>query len=203
MVKARLFYGSTTGNTRAVAEILRVMLGDHLDRAENVVDARPEDFVAADVLILCASTWDHGQLQEDWRQFLPGISSIDLAGKKIALVGLGDANGFSGLFVNGMALLHDALAGRGATLIGQWPVHSYDFRHSNAVRDGLFVGLVIDQENQSDLTFGRLSTWCDIIRPHLSEDTGSPPEDMMGSDCPPTPARPFLDDNKSGDLGSA
>lgn len=39
----------------------------------------------------------------------------------------------------------------GATIVGDFPVEGYDFEHSPAVRDGKFVGLPIDEVNQSEL----------------------------------------------------
>ncbi|RMF69726.1 MAG: flavodoxin FldA, partial [Cyanobacteria bacterium J069] len=40
-----------------------------------------------------------------------------------------------------------------------WPTDGYDFNESKAVRDGKFVGLAIDEDNQSDLTTERIQSW--------------------------------------------
>jgi hypothetical protein len=37
---------------------------------------------------------------------------------------------------------------RGARVVGAWPTDGYDFMASKAERDGEFVGLVLDLDNQ-------------------------------------------------------
>ena len=41
---------------------------------------------------------------------------------------------------------------------------SYDFSESKAVKNGKFVGLAIDEDNQSDLTEERVKTWVAQIK---------------------------------------
>jgi len=41
------------------------------------------------VLVLGASTWDDGLLQQDFRDFVENLDA-DLSGKKLAIFGLGD-----------------------------------------------------------------------------------------------------------------
>jgi flavodoxin I len=40
-----------------------------------------------------------------------------------------------------------------------WPTDGYDFKKSKAVRDGKFLGLVIDVENQDHLSDKRVKAW--------------------------------------------
>lgn len=48
----------------------------------------------------------------------------------------------------------------GGELVGFRPVDdSYEFEYSLAVIDGVFIGLALDEENQSDLTQGRVQQW--------------------------------------------
>ena len=163
----RLFYGSTGGDTRAVARILRTKLGDELDAIMNIAQALPADLDAADALILGTSTWQEGTLQEDWQGFLPRLDEVDLRGKPVALYGLGDAQAYSGLFANGLRILHDEVKARGARIVGHWPTDGYNFEYSAAVEHDRFVGLVIDEVNQSDYTVARACHWIEEIRPAL------------------------------------
>lgn len=163
MHKATIIYGSTTGNTERVANLIAQRLGGGAT-VKNVARATPDDFEGAGLLILGLSTWDDGRLQDDWAHFFPQLDKIDLQGKTAALFGLGDAFGFSGQFVNALRTLHDKLVERGADVVGQTPVDGYEFVESEAVVDGQFVGLVIDMENQPELTDARVDAWAGRLR---------------------------------------
>lgn len=176
MAGVKLFYGSTSGNTLDVALLLETALSDVIRSVNNIAEVAPEDLQDADALILGVSTWDIGALQKDWARFFPGLDKVDLHGKKVALFGLGDAKGFSGLFVNALRTLYDKVKERGADIIGQWPTAGYEFDYSAAIEDGQFVGLVIDQENQSDLTVQRIGEWAALIRPLLTGKSKRDPD---------------------------
>src|SRR6056297_202951 len=165
MAKARIFYGSSTGNTQRIAE----ELGDLIESVTDIAKASPDDLASAEALILGVSTWEDGQLQEDWADFFPELDGMDLSGKTVALFGLGDAYGFSGEFVNALGTLYRKVRERGATVVGAWPTDGYDFDDSSAVVDGRFVGLVIDEENEADLSDERVAQWADTIRSALAE----------------------------------
>ena len=94
---------------------------------------------------------------------------MDLSGKTVALFGLGDAYGYSGEFVNALGTLYRKVVERGATVVGAWPTDGYDFEESNAVVDDQFVGLVIDEDNEADLSDDRVARWADSIRSALAE----------------------------------
>ena len=169
MAKARIFYGSSTGNTQRIASRIQEELGDLVESVTDIAKASPDDLASAEALILGVSTWEDGQLQEDWNDFFPELDRMDLSGKTVALFGLGDAYGFSGEFVNGLGTLYDKVRERGATVVGAWPTDGYDFDDSSAVVDGRFVGLVIDEENEADLSDDRVARWADTIRSALAE----------------------------------
>jgi len=169
MAKARIFYGSSTGNTQRIAEQIAEELGDLIESVTDIAKASPDDLASAEALILGVSTWEDGQLQEDWDDFFPELDGMDLSGKTVALFGLGDAYGFSGEFVNALGTLYRKVRERGATVVGAWPTDGYDFDDSSAVVDGRFVGLVIDEENEADLSDERVARWADTIRSSLAE----------------------------------
>ena len=62
-----------------------------------------------------------------------------------------------------MGTLYDFVTERGARVVGAWPSDGYEFIASKAEKDGEFVGLVLDQDNQKMLSDDRLETWLRLI----------------------------------------
>ena len=61
-----LFYGSTTGNTESVAELISEQIGfDKIHRIDIAADGL-DSLAEYEHLILGIPTWDFGELQEDW-----------------------------------------------------------------------------------------------------------------------------------------
>lgn len=120
-------------------------------------------------LIFGISTWDFGELQEDWESSWQDISSLNLAGKSVALFGLGDQIGYGDWFQDALGMLHDELAALGCEFVGYWPNEGYEFSQSKAlIADGsYFVGLSVDDENQYELTDSRVEQWCAQILAEL------------------------------------
>ena len=167
MSKIGLFYGSTTGNTESVAGQIK----DAFDELEadvvtvfNVAEASIEDMKGFDYLILGTPTWYDGELQDDWDEFLPNLDDLDLSAKKVALFGLGDQEDYPDTFVDGLGILANKVKERGSQLAGSWPLEGYEFDASTAVQDGRFMGLIIDEDNQDDLTGERVKTWVNQIK---------------------------------------
>ncbi len=177
MAKIGIFFGTDTGNTRRVAKLVAKKLGAAADNPVNVNKASVDDLLAYNALILGTPTLGDGELPglsagaqaESWEEFLPQLKGKDLSGKVAALFGLGDQQGYGHEFVDAMILIYDQLVECGATLVGAWPTEGYEFEASKAVVDGQFVGLVIDQDNQSDLTEERVDAWLEIINPLLTD----------------------------------
>jgi len=165
-----LFFGSDEGHTAAVAEKIRDRFSDGEIDIHNIADADPEDIAGYTNLILGTPTWDNGGLQSDWELFWDNLYSIDFSGKTVALFGLGDQVGYAEYFLDAMGALNDAVAGQGATVIGQWPVDGYDFEESKALNaEGThFVGLAVDEDTQDDMTDERVSAWVKQIQAAFS-----------------------------------
>ncbi|PIO48030.1 MAG: flavodoxin FldA, partial [[Chlorobium] sp. 445] len=65
----------------------------------------------------------------------------------------------------------NAVVARGAQAFGLWPRAGYEFEQSKGLYDEQhFWGLVLDFENQSDLTDQRIKQWCAQIREELGID---------------------------------
>ena len=162
MAKIGIFYGSSTGNTEVVAEKIRALFGKDAE-TNNIDSASKEEIEKYDFLIFGTSSWGIGDMQDDWEDFEEILEEVDLNNKKIALFGLGDQVNYADSFVDGMGVLYDAIYDR-VDIVGTWPLDGYDFNESAAVKNGKFIGLPIDKENQQNLTDGRLKKWVAILK---------------------------------------
>ncbi|WDE12794.1 flavodoxin FldB [Thalassomonas haliotis] len=164
-MKIGLFYGSTTCYTEMAAEKIQSVIGESLVELHNIKDVPLSACLDYDFLIFGISTWDYGELQEDWESNWDQAAGLDLNNKVIALYGMGDQIGYSEWFQDALGMLHDIIVPSGATLIGYWPNQGYEFAASKALtRDNShFVGLSIDDENQYQLTDERIASWCQQI----------------------------------------
>ena len=161
--KIALFFGSTTGNTERVAEIIN----EFFDKAlfvEEIDASHREAIKNFDHIIFGISTWNVGELEFTWDEFFPNLDDIDFSGKKIALFGLGDQENYPDTYLDAMGILYDKLVEKGATIIGSWPTEGYSFLESFAVRNNKFVGLALDEDNQPDLTDARVKEWVDQLK---------------------------------------
>lgn len=66
-----------------------------------------------------------------------------------------------------MFTLYEAAKEAGARMIGATSTDGYTFDESTSVVDGKFVGLALDEDNESDKTDGRIAAWVEAIRPEL------------------------------------
>lgn len=164
MSKIGIFYGSTSGNTESVAEQIQKEFG--ADNAEliNVESFDINTLNEYNNLILGTSTWGVGDLQDDWDGAIDDLKSANLSGKKVAFFGCGDSQSYSDTFANGMSFLYEAVKGNGAELIGRVPTEGYFFDESDSVVDGEFVGLAIDEDNESDQTPERIKNWVENLK---------------------------------------
>jgi flavodoxin I len=162
-----IVYGSSTGNTKNVAmKIAKKLSGENV-LLKDVSSLNFNDLAAYPNIILGTSTWGLGDLQDDWSDRIPELKSVDLEGKTLAFFGLGDSSSYSDTFTDGMGLLYEALEGKGCNLAGKIPVEGYNFDSSVAVKENKFVGLALDEDNESDLTDKRLDVWIEALIPEL------------------------------------
>lgn len=172
MAKVGVFFGTDTGNTRRIAKEITSTLGSAVAaKPVNIRNANATDLLAYDILILGTPTYGEGMLPglstgnatESWEEFLPSLNGQDFSGKKVAIYGLGNQKSYPAEFVDAVYYLYERFKQCGATIIGEWSTEGYNFKASKAVIDGHFVGLALDQENQKDLTPGRLDTWLKML----------------------------------------
>ncbi|WP_337745919.1 flavodoxin FldA [Hallella sp.] len=156
MSKTIVVYGSTTGTCESIAQTLGDQLGAEVI---NVSDLTANQLAEADNIVLGTSTWGAGELQDDWYDGVNVVKSANLSGKRVALFGCGDSASYSDTFCGGMKELYDAAVAAGATVVGAVPTDGYTFDDSDAVVDGQFVGLALDDVNEDDKTSERISAW--------------------------------------------
>lgn len=165
-MKIGLFYGSTTCYTEMAAEKIRAIIGEDMVDIHNVKESPLSLMTEYDFLILGISTWDFGEIQEDWNEIWDQIGGVTLNGKTVALFGLGDQEGYGEWYLDAMGMLHDELKKSGANIIGYWPKDdSYEFEASKALtEDGSqFIGLALDEDSQYELSDDRIATWVEQI----------------------------------------
>ncbi len=165
MKKTVIIYGSSTGTCEDLATRIGAKLG--VDNIINVTDLDNNVIANNDNLILGTSTWGAGEVQDDWYDGIRTLKSTGLGGKTVALFGCGDSASYSDTFVGGMAEIYNAAKEAGANVIGAVATEGYTFDDSEAVVDGKFVGLAIDEVNEDDKTDERIDTWIAEIRPAL------------------------------------
>ena len=160
MNKIGLFWGTDPGMTEDIVKVLVDLLGpDNVDSI-NVFDATVEKFEPYTHLILGLSTWYDGELQSDWDEFFEQFKTVNFGGKKVALFGLGDQEGYAEYFVDGIGIIGEVVLENGGTVFGKWSTDGYEYEASKAVvEEGLFLGLAIDEDNQPEQTDDRLEEW--------------------------------------------
>lgn len=168
MAKIGIFYGSTSGVTEEIAEKIYEEIGEEscdLYSMEEDFDGF-EDFLKYDYLILGCSTWGAGEVQNDWREplFDIEVEKPDFSGKTIALFGPGDCEGHSKHFVGALGILYDQFKAVGAKIVGAVATDDYSFEKSTAIRDEKFVGLPLDEVNESEKTDERIANWLELLK---------------------------------------
>ncbi len=170
MSKIGLFFGPLKGSVHRVADKVKTALGEQNIEMISVNEAGVADLEKFDKIIFGISTvgketWDSDFSNTDWSKFFPNISKIDYSGKTVAIFGLGDSVTYSGHFVNAMGVLAKELLKNGATIVGKVDPSSYEFDESEAIFDGMFIGLPVDEDFQPELTDERVSNWVKAIKP--------------------------------------
>ncbi|GAB6007901.1 flavodoxin [Bacteroidia bacterium] len=166
MSRIGIYYGSTTGNTQDVADAIAKKLGVEKADLHDVAKAKA-DYSAYDVVLFGTSTLGLGDLQDDWEYYIDKVKGADLTGKKVALFGCGDSSSYSDTFCDGVGKVYDVVKDKGCQLIGKVSAEGYTYDSSEAYVDGRFVGLLIDNDNEPDLTDERISGWIEELKKEI------------------------------------
>lgn len=164
MKKTGIFYGSTTGTTEAVSGIIAGKLGVSSADVHDVSKMTAEMVNSYDILLFGTSTWGDGELQDDWYDGIKLLKGLDLSGKLVGLFGCGDSESYADTFCDGMGIIYEDLKGTGCEFINGVSDADYTYSSSVAVVDGQFVGLAIDEMNESGKTDERVTAWTEHIK---------------------------------------
>jgi len=174
MKKIGLFYGPRGGGVEKVALKIAGRLGkDQLDMIQ-VSSAGIEELGKYENIIFGISTigthtWEMETPSKDWDLFLPVLDKANLENKVIALYGLGNHIAYADHFVDSLGLLGKKLLEKNVSVIGRCATKDYEFNHSEAVIDGEFIGLPLDEDFEADKTDERLQNWLDRILPEFKK----------------------------------
>ena len=116
MKNVSIIYGSTTGNTERVAQILKDNIKECNVTVANVTDASDE-MIGADIVLFGSSTWGYGDLQDDFAPYYDKMDSLPLSGKSVAVFGCGDSASFGEMFCEAVNTIESKLEECGANVI--------------------------------------------------------------------------------------
>ena len=157
-----IFFASSTGNSTEIAN----RISSSLNNIEvfDLSSTKIEKINEYDKIILGGSTWGDGELNDDWEDVWSNFCKLDLSNKTIALFGLGDQESYSYEFCSAVGIIYEQVVKANAKVIGFTSTDGYYHDSSKAQIDNNFVGLIIDEDNQSDLTDKRISNWINDIK---------------------------------------
>lgn len=162
MKNVAIFYASTTGRTKDIAD----EIAKHLEEIKeyNIKVTGCEYMSDYHNIIFGISTWQNGSIQKDWENIWDEFSRIDFSNKTVAIFGLGDQKKYAENFVDAMKPLYNQLVSAGAKVIGFTHVSDYSFKDSKAQVEDKLVGLALDIENESELSVERIETWVKALK---------------------------------------
>mmetsp|Transcript_35419 Transcript_35419/g.52870 ORF Transcript_35419/g.52870 Transcript_35419/m.52870 type:complete len:203 (-) Transcript_35419:110-718(-) len=163
---ASIWYSTSTGNTETIAGYIAEASGLS---ANDIGDATADEISGADALIVGAPTWHTGADEQrsgtSWDDWLyDALPNLDLEGKKVAVFGCGDQESYSDYYCDAAGELYDKFVEKGCKVYGFTSTDGYNHADSQAVRDGKFIGLMCDEDNQYDMSEGRAKAWVDQLK---------------------------------------
>ena len=163
------FTAPWVGKTESVAKKVQLAFGKENADLIPIKDCNATDIDKYENVIFGCSTigketWDAERTKADWDQFRPEIEKINFEGKVFALFGLGDHITYSAMFVDAMGTIAKIMLPKGAKIVGQVPTADYEFTDSEAVIDGQFIGLPIDEDFEPEYTDSRVIQWVNILK---------------------------------------
>ena len=163
-MRIKLIYGSDTGNTELVTEDIIKLLNNV--EVTTVANLTPEDW-DYDRFILGIPTWYDGELQSDWEDYFEEFKTIDFKDKTVAIFGLGDQLGYEEWFCDGIGILAEVILKNNGRVIGYTDKdETYDFETTpkSIIKEDIFYGLCLDEDNQQELTQNRLEKWVEQLK---------------------------------------
>lgn len=118
MKTASIIFGSTSGNTETVAELIAKNMPDYDVSLVYVTDANDDHVKNADLVLYGSSTWGLGELQDDFIPYYDDSMTANLLrGKQVAVFGCGDKENYEDYFCAATDLIRSKAEGCGATIV--------------------------------------------------------------------------------------
>ena len=164
-MKSALIYGSCTGRTWHVAELIVEALKPEIEvELVDVNKIGASDLNNWDFIISAIPTWDVGELEYGWSDVYDDLDGIELSAS-VAMIGVGDQCSYADTYQDAMGILYKKFLECGATGgIGFTSTESHEFDASLGVIDEMFCGLAIDEDTQDDLTEPRIAEWAGVLK---------------------------------------
>merc|ERR1719375_2024344 len=161
-----LFFGTQTGKTEEAATMIASETGLE---AKDIGDVSAADLAGFDGIIAGCPTWNTGADEQRsgtaWDEYLEEIRALDMGGKPVAIFGMGDQAGYGENYCDGIEELHATFAAAGAKMLGYVDASSYDmYEESKSVKDGKFLGLPLDNDNEPDMSEARIKSWVEQLK---------------------------------------
>merc|ERR1712078_788478 len=161
-----LFFGTQAGKTEEAAGNIAEAAGLE---ASDIGEISAADLAGYDGIIAGVPTWHTGADEQRsgtvWDDYLEEIRGLDLKDKPVAIFGLGDSVGYGENFCDAIEELHSTFEAAGAKMLGYTPDSGYEYyADSKSVKDGKFLGLPLDGDNESDMSEDRIKTWVDQLK---------------------------------------
>lgn len=160
--KIGLFYGSSTGAGETAATIIKEEIESSGVATVEMIIVSAQSLKAMEnyqYLIFGCSTWNIGELQDDWNLKFSELDIVNFKGRKVALFGNGDQYGYSNSFVDAIGIIGIKVAELGGEIVGFWPKDGFEFEFSRGSFEDVIMGLPLDHDNQPNLTRQRCVDW--------------------------------------------
>jgi flavodoxin I len=172
MAKVGIFFGTSTGTTADVADLIKEAFGDDADGPFDIdeLEAVKEDFEKYDGFIVGTPTWNTGADTErsgtGWDEvYYTKMPSLKIEGKHVAVFGCGDQISYAENFADATGELHDVFEDLGAKMgFGYTSQEGYEHETSKSIRGDKFCGLLCDGVNQEDQTDERVVNWVSQLK---------------------------------------
>lgn len=177
-----VFFGTSTGGTEDAAYLVSAALGDvasdpiDIDEAQGSVAA---EFARFESLVVGTPTWNTGADTErsgvGWDEiYYSEMQELNIAGKKVAVFGLGDSVSYAENYADATGELFDVFESLGCTMLGASSQEGYQHEASKAIRGDAFCGLLLDAVNEEDLTEERVGAWASrLLAEGIAEGGGA------------------------------
>jgi flavodoxin I len=168
MEKIAIFFGPLNGSVHRVAKLIASKIGPDKVDMIHITEASAVDLEKYPRIIFGISTvgkdsWQQKFDNTDWSHFFPVVSAFNFTGKKIAIFGLGDHITYAYHFVDSIGLLGKTVKNQGGQIFGKVSTEGYTFQDSDAIVEGQFIGLPVDEDFEPELTEERVSAWVNSL----------------------------------------